>query len=453
MSALVKDKRPIVWSPTDKQSEFLSCPAREVLFAGSVGSGKTDAILMAGLSQVNNRAHRALLLRRTFPMLRDLIGRSHEMFLPLGAAFNKQESVWAFPSGGRVEFGFLDADEDKFRYMGRQFSMIGWDELTSWPGDSIDNQGQPCSGAYLYMMSRLRAVEGSGLRLEVRATCTPGGIGHSWVKNRWNIPNDGSPSEVVDPATGFRRVFIRATIKDNPYLAGTSYEKSLEALPAATRKALLEGRWDVFEGAVFSEWDFKRHTCREFELPESWDSWLGADDGYAAPAAVLLFAYDKTHDRIFIMDEIYQRGLLPEELALATLEMCARHGRDDGLPGIIDSSAFAEIGLGNESGKGSRGHIMNSYGCQWKPSEKGAGSRVQGVSAVHQRLALKSDGYGGLMITRNCRNLIRTLPATTYDKTHPEDIDPACEEHAVKALMYGLTRRKTWSGMVRVTGL
>jgi hypothetical protein len=62
--------------------------------------------------------------------------------------------------------------------------MIGWDELTSWPGDGTDPQGQPVSSAYVYMLSRLRAVEGSGLRLEVRATCTPGGVGHSWVKNR-----------------------------------------------------------------------------------------------------------------------------------------------------------------------------------------------------------------------------------------------------------------------------
>jgi hypothetical protein len=75
---------------------------------------------------------------------------------------------------------------------------------------------------------------------------------------------------------------------------------------------------------------------------------------------------------------------------------------------------------------------------------------VQGVSAIHQRLALKPDGYGGLVIFRACRNLIRTLPAMTFSRTNPEDIDPACEEHAVKALMYGLTRRKTWSGIVRV---
>src|SRR6266513_2070230 len=213
-----KRERPILWKPTDKQHEFLACPAREVLFAGSVGSGKTDAILMAGLSQVKNPKHRALILRRTFPMLRDLIGRSHELFLPLGAVFNKGTSQWTLPSGAIVEFGFLDADEDKFRYMGRQFSFIGWDELTSWPGDGTDAQGQPVSSAYVYMLSRLRAVEGSGLRLEVRATCTPGNVGHSWVKSRWNIPNDGSSSEVMDTQTGYRRVFIKATIADNPFL-------------------------------------------------------------------------------------------------------------------------------------------------------------------------------------------------------------------------------------------
>lgn len=72
------------------------------------------------------------------------------------------------------------------------------------------------------------------------------------------------------------------------------------------------------------------------------------------------------------------------------------------------------------------------------------------MSAVHQRLALKDDGYGGLVIFRSCRNLIRTLPAMTYSRTNPEDIDPDCEEHAVKALMYGSTRRKVSGGMVRV---
>jgi hypothetical protein len=431
-------ERPILWQPTEKQREFLACPAREVLYAGSVGAGKTDAIIMSAVSQTANKNHRALILRRTFPQLRDVVARAHELFLPLGAVFTKQENVFTFRSGARVELGFLDAPEDVYRYMGRAFSCICWEELTSWPGDSIDNEGQPVNGAYIYMMSRLRSVDPS-LRLEIRASCTPGGIGASWVKNRWNIPASGESSEVIDKSTGYRRIFIRATIADNPHLANTAYARSLESLPPAQHKALVEGRWDSYEGQVFSEWDYNRHTCEPFELPPEWDAWLGADDGYAAPAAVLLFCEDKTHDRIFIIDEIYSRGLMPETLAAVTLAMCERHGRES-LDGIIDSSAFAEIGLGNAAGKGSRGHIMNSLGCKWKPSEKGAGSRVQGVSAVHSRLALKDDGYGGLVICRNCRNTIRTLPAMTYSRTNPEDIDPACEEHSVKALMYGLTR-------------
>ena len=45
---------------------------------------------------------------------------------------------------------------------------------------------------------------------------------------------------------------------------------------------------------------------------------------------------------------------------------------------------------------------------------------------------------------------MRALPAMVYDRKNPEDIDPDCEEHAVKALMYGLTRRKEWFKRVQV---
>ena len=96
---------------------------------------------------------------------------------------------------------------------------------------------------------------------------------------------------------------------------------------------------------------------------------------------------------------------------------------------------------------------MNSLGCRWQPSEKGAGSRVHGISAIHQRLALKKDGYGGLIVFRNCRNLIRTLPAMTYDRSNPEDIDDCCEQHVVDCLRYGLTRKRRYFAEMRVFGI
>ena len=66
---------------------------------------------------------------------------------------------------------------------------------------------------------------------------------------------------------------------------------------------------------------------------------------------------------------------------------------------------------------------------------------VHGISVTHQRLARKSDGYGGLVVFRNCGNLVRTLAAIVYSRSNPEDVDDSCEQHATDALRYGLTRK------------
>jgi hypothetical protein len=351
-----------------------------------------------------------------------------------------------------VELGFLDAPEDMYRYMGRAFSGIFWEELTSWSGDSIDNEGQPVSAAYIYMMSRLRSTDPT-LRLEIRASCTPGGIGASWVKNRWNIPDSGESSEVIDKATDYRRVFIRATIADNPHLANTAYARILESLPPAQHKALVEGRWDSYEGQVFSEWNYHKHTCDPFPIPVEWEIWRGADDGFACPAAVLWLAHDEIYDRIYVVQELYARGMTATDMAREVLKIDRSIpvnvdgeiiANDMPLSGEIDSSSFADVG------QGARGVEMNRLGCKWKPSPKGAGSRVAGISAIHARLALQKDGNPGLVVFNTCRNLIRTLPAMVYSRTHPEDIDDSCEQHVVDGLRYALTRKTTWFRKARV---
>ncbi len=52
----------------------------------------------------------------------------------------------------------------------------------------------------------------------------------------------------------FRRRFIPAKLLDNPYLYEQGdYEAMLLSLPEVQRKQLLEGSWDIAEGAAFSE--------------------------------------------------------------------------------------------------------------------------------------------------------------------------------------------------------
>lgn len=438
----------LIWQANEgPQSRFLATSAREVLYGGAVGGGKSDGLLMAAFAQADNPSHRAIIFRRTFPRLKDLIGRSWELFPPLGGVYNKQEKQWTFPCGAIIEFGYLDAPEDVSVYRGRAFSFLGFDELGEWPGDGEDANREAVSQAYLYMTSRLRATRESKLALEVRSTCNPGGIGHHWIKGRWCIPDDGAGSEVRDPSTNYRRLFIPSRISDNPFLAGTDYETSLNSLSEADRKTLRDGRWDVYQGAVFSEWNPRVHVCDAFAIPESWEQWRGADDGYAAPACVLWVVRDPVHDVIYVTRELYQSGMTPEVMARRTLEGDA--GRK--LTGIIDSAAFADIGMGG----GGRANLMNAHGCQWTPSEKGPGSRVAGKASVHARLALRADGAPGLRVFRGCANLIRTLPALPYSKTHPEDVDTDADDHAYDALRMGLLRKKparTMLGGVRFGG-
>ena len=245
-------------------------------------------------------------------------------------------------------------------------------------------------------------------------------------------------------------------------MAGTEYERSLAALPEASRKALLLGRWDCFEGAVFSEWNYRIHTCNPFPSPVTWDLWRGCDDGYKSPACVLWCA-DDGDGHIFVLQELYQRGLTPSAMAHEVLAMDKEipiyYGPEDVEPndlplsGVVDSASFADIGLGNESGRGGRAEIMNRLGCKWEPSAKGAGSRVAGLAAIHSRLALQRDGRPGLVIFRTCRNLIRTLPSLPYSTRNPEDLDSDAEDHCVDALRYSLTRVKHFFRSARVTGL
>jgi hypothetical protein len=432
-----KDKRPVVWSPTPKQQEFLSAPEREVLFGGALGGSKTDACLVCAISQIDSPQHRAIFFRRSFPQLRDAIDRSHYLYKPCGGTFHVQSSTWIFPSGSRVEFAFADSDSDRWRYAGRSFNTIIFDELCENPTDVL----------YVYMLSRLRTRADSGLRLMVRSSANPLGPGASWVRARFNIPDDGGPSTCVDEQTGFHRRFIPARLTDNPHLAVADYSRMLQGLTSQQRSALRDGRWDSVSGSIFEELS-DAHVVEPFHIPISWQIWRSCDDGYRANAAVLWCAWDKDGtDTIYIVRELHQSGLTAQALARAVkridFEIPIDLGfevimNDQPLSGPIDPAAFSD------NGQGSRGDEMNRLGCDWKPAVKGANSRLSGISAIHERLAVRRDGTTGLKFFKNCTQVVAELRSLTYDPNGGEDIAPNTEfDHLFDSLRYLLTYKKT----------
>jgi len=188
---------------------------------------------MAALQFVDVPGYNALLLRRRFSDLvlpEALMSRAEEWLSGTEARWNGADHIWAFPSGAKLAFGYLEYEKHKYRYQSAAFQFIGFDELSQFTRSQ-----------YLYLFSRLRRLEGVYIPLRMRSASNPGDIGHEWVKQRFLVEG---------LAKG--RPFIPAKLDDNPNIDREEYVKSLQELDPVTRARLLKGDWEIRdEGGLF----------------------------------------------------------------------------------------------------------------------------------------------------------------------------------------------------------
>lgn len=211
--------------PTGKQLAFLLLPVKEALFGGAAGGGKSFCLLMGALQYVSDSSYASLILRRTYGDLSKpgaLIDISKHWLGGTDAAWSEQTKTWRFPSGATLTFGYLDTANDKWQYQGGSYQFIGFDELTQFR-----------EGDYRYLFGWLRRKEGMVIPLRMRSASNPGGIGHTWVKQRF-----------IDEANE-DRMFLPARLDDNPYLDAETYRQSLAELDPITRAQILHGDWSA----------------------------------------------------------------------------------------------------------------------------------------------------------------------------------------------------------------
>ena len=399
------------------QEEFLAAGETDVLYGGAAGGGKSYAMLIDPLRFAHRSAHRAIILRRSMPELRELIDKSRELYPKAfpGAKYKEVEKMWTFPSGAKMEFGFLERDADVYRYQGQAYSFIGFDEITHLPTEF----------AWNYLGSRLRTTDPE-IEVYMRCTANPGGSGAHWVKKRYIDP--APPNDSFRGADGLTRKFIPARLQDNPYLAKDGrYEQMLASLPPTQRQQLLEGNWDVAEGAAFTEFNPFDHVITPFEIPIGWERTKGIDYGYASESACVWGAVDPSDGTLIIYRELYRKGLLGTELGSMLTEM--EYEDPFSVPGVLDTACWSKTGTTGPT----VGETLQRAGHKLRRADK---NRIQGKIQIHEYLKLQQSGRPRIQIFNTCPNLIRELQSIPLDKTKPEDVDTHASDHAYDALRY-----------------
>ena len=413
----------VIFKPNNgPQTDFLAAPERDVLYGGAAGGGKSYAMLIDPLRFAHRAAHRALILRRSMPELRELIDKSRELYPKAfpGCKYKEVEKLWNFPSGAKVEFGFLERDADVYRYQGQAYSWIGFDEITHLPTEFGWN----------YLASRLRTTDPE-ITPYMRCTANPGGVGATWVKKRYIDPHP--PNESFVGEDRLSRKFIPARLDDNPYLAEDGrYEEMLQALPPTQRKQLLEGNWDVNEGAAFTEFEQDVHVITPFEIPISWERTKGIDYGYASESSCVWGTVDPSDGTLIIYRELYQKGLTGEDLGdrITQMELSDPYS----VQGVLDTAAWARTGTTGPT----VGESLIRAGHKLRRADK---NRIQGKIQIHEYLKVQQSGRPRLQIFNTCPNLIRELQSIPLDRSNPEDVDTHAPDHAYDALRYLIMSR------------
>jgi phage terminase large subunit len=404
---------------TDKQTEASIAVNghKFVLYGGAMGGGKSFFLRWKLLSILLALAARGKpnvtvgLFCEDYPALKDRhIHRVKSEFPSWLGEYREADHNFILKpefGGGIIAFRNLD---DASKYQSTEFAAIAVDELTKVAEED-----------FIDLRTRLR-WPGINNPKFIGAT-NPGGRGHLWVKKLWI---DRQFPEYEQERDEF--VYVKAVLADNPYINDPNYLKSLESLPIYKRKAFVEGNWDVFEGQYFEEWDPTKHVINSFQIPDDWPKYRSIDpSGQNGITSCHWYAVNGAGD-VFVYKEHYGKGLNAHEHARQIKKMS---GNEEYQYTTIDSSADANTGHEETMLDIYR---KNGVDNLW-PS--GKQQRVAGWDIVREYLKHTLSGKPfGLYVFRECKHLIRTLPALEHDIMNSDDVDTTGEDHAEDELRY-----------------
>lgn len=445
------------WVPNPGPQEFAISQAFadvfEIFFGGSRGPGKTAGGLGWLVTDLNHPNLRALVIRKNADDLSDWVDRAESMYKPLQVNAAYRPAILRFGSGALVRTGHLKDDSAYTKYQGHEYQRMLLEELTQIPTEK----------RYLQLIASCRSVV-PGLKPQVFATANPGGVGHGWVKKRFVTPdpehniidkhrleylddNDELQSFeytlITDKKTGLKRVYIPATISDNPVLVKNdpNYVNQLEALQAVDPdlwKAWRLGDWDVWAGQAFREWRHSKHVVSAFDFPlDQCQRIISFDWGYRDKGVATWLAFTPENRwgvrRCYMYRQVVHTETDPDTWAEEMATYCS-----------VDKVKYMVMPPDTFAHKESKVTIASTFEAALKPhrvpivrADASSGSRLNRKAITHKFLADAPDGKPYLQVHESCTDWIESIPTLVYDERNVEDIAEG-DDHSWDSGTYGI---------------
>jgi len=393
--------------------------------------------------------YKALIARRTYPQLSELIERAHRYYPKLGYKWEGQHKQYRSPEGGLIKFVSFQFPPDVENIVGHEYQFIGIDQVEQFTQDMVEVI-ETCARSSM-----------AGVPARIRYTSNPGSVGHAWFKERFvdkcrpvpygkplYIPKYDItyqpvlPGKIFTDKNGLTNLYIPARVFDNPSLMlnDPKYVQRLLALRPKLRAAHLFGDYDTFVGQFFDMWNRDLHVVRPFEIPaDAIVNWFGGYDwGYSAPSCYLQCAV-MPNDDIFITREYYEagKGIPHQAERIKKIE----EGRKPKLR-IADPQIWGRFVNPNldrpDKEYPTDDTIQNLFQINDLVFAKANNNRINGWNALRELLEHRGNGraYPRLRYFENCENCIRTIPYQTFDSTDVEDMDTNGEDHATDVSRY-----------------
>lgn len=462
------------------QQRALITPAKEILYGGAAGGGKSYLARVASIVySLEIPGLITYLFRRTFKEV--LANHVHtpggylEMLKGLIDAgdvdYSKSDYSFTFYNGSRIQLAHSQYENDIFTHQGAQIGFLIIDEATHFT---------PAMIRFIRSRVRLGSLvvppKWKGLFPRILYTANPGGVGHHYFKSNFVDVGAGHVFQAPEDEGAMTREYVPAKVDDNKVLMTNDpeYKARLKGMgDTAIVQAMLDGDWEIVSsGGVADLWRSKYHVVHPFKIPKSWKIDRGYDYGSARPAAFLLFAESDGTEfedhlgrtcwvpagTIFVIAEHYFANKRMEGLRLPATKQGqilqgveAESGYSTRIkPGPADTAIFS-----SEPGHRTVADDMGIYGITFTRGNKRPGSRIEGLQLFRTRLKSATERpmeHPGFFVFNTCRHFIRTIPNLQSSEKDPEDIATEGEDHFWDVTRYRILKAGKTMSTIPVQG-